>query len=93
MYIFQASIGQSFAQSQGIALGKNQPLRIRLECRNPHLILLPWEIMQQAGKQAISLHPNILFSRTTSRQLTRASPAGAARGDRSSVSKHRRLWA
>ncbi|MDY7049393.1 MAG: CHAT domain-containing protein [Microcystis panniformis WG22] len=65
-WLFQASIGQSFAQSQGIALGKNQPLRIRLECRNPYLILLPWEIMQQAGKQAISLHPNILFSRTTS---------------------------
>lgn len=65
-WLFQASISQSFAQSQGIALGKNQPLRIRLECRNPYLILLPWEIMQQAGKQAISLHPNILFSRTTS---------------------------
>jgi hypothetical protein len=32
----------------------------------PHLILPAWEIMQQAGKQAISLHPNILFSRTTS---------------------------
>ncbi|MGV2388736.1 MAG UNVERIFIED_CONTAM: hypothetical protein LVR29_11970 [Microcystis novacekii LVE1205-3] len=65
-WLFQASISQSFAQSQGIALGKNQPLRIRLECRNPHLILLPWEIMQEAGKQAISLHPNILFSRTSS---------------------------
>jgi hypothetical protein len=65
-WLFQASINQSFAQSQGIALGKNQPLRIRLECRNPYLILLPWEIMQEAGKQSISLHPNILFSRTTS---------------------------
>jgi hypothetical protein len=65
-WLFQASISQSFAQSQGISLGRNQPLRIRLECRNPYLILLPWEIMQEAGKQAISLHPNLLFSRTTS---------------------------
>jgi hypothetical protein len=32
----------------------------------PHLILLPGKLCGQAGKQAISLHPNILFSRTTS---------------------------
>jgi CHAT domain/FHA domain len=65
-WLFQGSINQSFAQSQGIALGRNQPLRIRLECRNPYLILLPWEIMQEVGKQTIALHPNLLFSRTTS---------------------------
>jgi hypothetical protein len=66
-WLFNEAIGQSLAQSQGIAMGKNHPLRVRLEIRDPYLILLPWEIMQaEIGRQAIALNPQILFSRTTS---------------------------
>jgi hypothetical protein len=66
-WIFGDPIRQSFAQSQGVAMGKNKPLRLRLEIRDPNLIPLPWEIMQaEIGKQSISLDPQILFSRTTS---------------------------
>jgi hypothetical protein len=66
-WLFQDAIGRSFAQSQGLAIGKNQPLRVRLEIRDPYLILLPWEVMQaEIGRQTISLNPQILFSRTTS---------------------------
>jgi hypothetical protein len=66
-WLFNEAIGQSLAQSQGIAMGKNHPLRVRLEMRDPYLILLPWEIMQaEIGRQAIALNPQILFSRTTS---------------------------
>jgi CHAT domain/FHA domain len=65
-WLFNGPIQGSLAQSQGIAIGQNKPLRLRLEIRDPNLIALPWEIMQpQAGKQAISLNQQILFSRTT----------------------------
>ncbi|MDJ1182421.1 CHAT domain-containing protein [Roseofilum casamattae] len=65
-WVFDGSIHSSLSQSQGMALGKNQPLRVRLEVRDPHLIALPWEIMQpQPGKPAISISPTLLFSRTT----------------------------
>ncbi|MEG3439174.1 CHAT domain-containing protein [Pannus brasiliensis CCIBt3594] len=66
-WLFQASIAESLARSQGIAMGKDRPLRARLEIRDPALLLLPWEIMQaEAGRQAIGLSPRTLFSRTTS---------------------------
>ena len=65
-WLFQGLIRNSLAQSQGIAIGQNKPLRLRLELRDPNLISLPWEIMQpEAGKQAISLNQQLLFSRTT----------------------------
>lgn len=65
--LFGDPIRQSLAQSWGIAMGQKKPLRLRLEIRDPHLIPLPWEIMQsEVGKQSISLDPQILFSRTTS---------------------------
>jgi hypothetical protein len=66
-WLFTGVIQNCLAQSRGFASGKNQPLRLRLEIRDPDLIPLPWEIMQeQAGTPAISLAPQILFSRTTS---------------------------
>jgi hypothetical protein len=66
-WVFDGQIQQSLAQSQGIAIGQNRPLRLRLEIRDPDLTPLPWEIMQpQPGKPAISLSQQILFSRTTS---------------------------
>lgn len=66
-WLFEGAIQSSLDRSQGIAIGQNQPLRLRLEIRDPDLITLPWEIMQpQAGKQAISLSQQLLFSRTTS---------------------------
>jgi hypothetical protein len=66
-WLFGESIRQSLAQSRGIAMGQNKPLRLRLEIRDPNLIPLPWEIMQpEVGRQSISLDPQILFSRTTS---------------------------
>ncbi|MDJ1180713.1 CHAT domain-containing protein [Roseofilum sp. BLCC_M91] len=66
-WVFDGPIQSCLSHSQGIALGKNQPLRVRLDIRDPDLIPLPWEIMQsQAGKQAISVSPTLLFSRTTS---------------------------
>src|SRR6478672_6985826 len=66
-WLFDGPIDNAFAQSQGIAIGQTKPLRLRIELRDPDLIPLPWEIMQpQAGKPAISLSQNILFSRTTS---------------------------
>jgi hypothetical protein len=50
-----------------MASGQNRPLKLRLEVRPPELISLPWEIMQpQPGCPALSLGPQILFSRTTS---------------------------
>ncbi|MGB3693598.1 MAG: CHAT domain-containing protein [Spirulinaceae cyanobacterium] len=65
-WLFKGLIRNSLAQSQGIAIGQNKPLRLRLEMRDPNLISLPWEIMQpEAGKQAISLNQQLLFSRTT----------------------------
>ncbi len=66
-WLFGGSIQSSFDQSQGIAIGQAKPLRLRLDIRDPGLIAIPWEIMQsQAGKQAISLSQQVLFSRTTS---------------------------
>jgi CHAT domain/FHA domain len=66
-WLFEGSIRNSLAESRGIATGQNKPLRLRMEIRDPHLIPLPWEIMQpEAGKQAISLNQQLLFSRTTS---------------------------
>jgi CHAT domain/FHA domain len=67
-WLFDGPIQASLNQSQGIAMGQNKPLRLRLDIRDPNLIAIPWEIMQhQAGKQAISLGTHqILFSRTTS---------------------------
>jgi hypothetical protein len=66
-WLFQGPIQSSLERSQGIAIGQDKPLRLRLEIREPNLIALPWEIMQpQAGKPAISLSGQVLFSRTTS---------------------------
>ena len=66
-WLFDGPIQNTLAQSQGIAIGQNKPLRLRLEIRDPDFIPLPWEIMQpMVGKQAISLSQQLLFSRTTS---------------------------
>lgn len=65
-WVFQDSLSQTLAGSQGLASGRNQPLRFRLDIDDPDLVTLPWEIMQpDLGKPAISLDPHILFSRTT----------------------------
>lgn len=66
-WLFAGSIQTALAESRGIARGQNKPLRLRLEIRHPDFIPLPWEIMQEmAGKPAVSLSPQLLFSRTTS---------------------------
>lgn len=66
-WLFDGPIQNSLSQSQGIAIGLDKPLRLRLEVREPDLTVLPWEIMQpQPGKQAVSLSQQLLFSRTTS---------------------------
>ncbi|MCG5057024.1 MAG: CHAT domain-containing protein [Limnoraphis sp. WC205] len=66
-WLFQGAIQTSLHRSQGIAIGQDQPLRVRLDVREADLIPLPWEIMQpQAGQPAISLSQQLLFSRTTS---------------------------
>lgn len=66
-WLLQGAIRNSWAQTRGIAIGQNKPLRLRLDIRDPNLIPLPWEIMQPApGKQSISLNRQFLFSRTTS---------------------------
>jgi hypothetical protein len=66
-WLLDGQIKSSFNQSRGYASGQLKPLRLRLEIRDPELIPLPWEIMQeQVGKQAISLSQQVLFSRTTS---------------------------
>ncbi len=65
-WVFDGSILGSLECSQGMAMGKDTPLRLRLEIRDPNLIALPWEIMQrEAGQSAISLSKQVLFSRTT----------------------------
>ncbi|WOB45155.1 CHAT domain-containing protein [Thermoleptolyngbya oregonensis NK1-22] len=65
-WLFDGSIQNSLAQSQGIAQGQGRSLRLRLEIRDPELMALPWEIMQpQPGRQAIALSQQLLFSRTT----------------------------
>jgi hypothetical protein len=66
-WLFSGSIQTALNQSQGIAMGRNQPLRVRLDVRDPDLIGIPWEIMQsQAGMPAIALGQQVLFSRTIS---------------------------
>lgn len=66
-WLFDGPIENVLAESRGIASGQNKPLRLRLEIRDPDFIPLPWEIMQPtAGRQAISLSQQLLFSRTTS---------------------------
>lgn len=65
-WVFDGAILGSLERSQGIAMGEQIPLRLRLEIRDPDLIALPWEIMQrEAGQPAISLSKQVLFSRTT----------------------------
>lgn len=65
-WLFSGPIQQAMERSMGIAMGQGNPLRLRLDVRAPDLIGLPWEIMQsQAGRQAVSLSQQILFSRTT----------------------------
>jgi CHAT domain/FHA domain len=66
-WLFNGSIDTALAHSQGIAIGQRQPLRLRIEVRDPDLISFPWEIIQpQPGKPAVSLNQEIFFSRTTS---------------------------
>ncbi|NEQ74767.1 MAG: CHAT domain-containing protein [Okeania sp. SIO2C9] len=66
-WLFQGEIAQSLHQSQGIAIGQELPLQVRLDIRAPELIALPWEIMQPGiSLPAFSLSREILFSRTTS---------------------------
>ncbi len=66
-WLFNGPIKSSFERSQGIAMGQNIPLRVRLDIRDPELIAMPWEIMQQQpGSRALSLNRKILFSRTSS---------------------------
>lgn len=66
-WLFDGDIKGSLDQSLGIAMGQGNPLCLCLDIRDPHLIGLPWEIMQpQAGRQAMSLNEHIRFSRTTS---------------------------
>ncbi len=66
-WLFDGPILASLSHSQGIAVGQGRALRLRLEIRDPSLVALPWEIMQDApGRQAISLSQQVLFSRTTS---------------------------
>ncbi len=65
-WLFDGSIQGSLRESLGNAQGQGKPLRMRLDIRDPDLIALPWEIMQDgAGKQAVSLSQQLLFSRTT----------------------------
>ncbi|MGF1568153.1 MAG: CHAT domain-containing protein [Nodosilinea sp.] len=65
-WLFDGPIRQSLERSLGMAMGMNQPLKLRLEVRAPELINLPWEIMQpQPGRPAISLGGQVLLSRTT----------------------------
>ncbi|EDX85271.1 FHA domain protein [Synechococcus sp. PCC 7335] len=66
-WLFSGPVKSSLERAQGIAIGQDLPLRLRLEIRDPELISLPWEIMQrQAGSRALSLKRKILFSRTSS---------------------------
>ncbi len=66
-WLFDGPIASSFERSQGIAIGQDHPLRLRLEIRDPELVALPWEIMQpQPGSRALSLNRRILLSRTSS---------------------------
>lgn len=66
-WLFDGPIRQSLERSLGMAMGQNLPLHLKLDLRAPELIAIPWEIMQpQPGRPAISLDPQLRFSRTTS---------------------------
>jgi hypothetical protein len=66
-WLFHGELQTALSQSQGIAMGQNHELRLRLDIRDPDLLAMPWEIMQhQPGRPSISISPQILFSRTTS---------------------------
>ncbi|MBD1912478.1 MULTISPECIES: CHAT domain-containing protein [unclassified Leptolyngbya] len=66
-WLFDGPIQNSLDQSRGISMGMEQPLRLRLEIRDPNLVTIPWEIMQsRPGQRAMGLHhEQLLFSRTT----------------------------
>lgn len=65
-WLFDGSIRLAFSQSQGMAMGQNRPLRLRLDLQDTRLIPFPWEIMQsQTGKSAIGLSSQVIFSRTS----------------------------
>ncbi len=65
-WVFAAPIVNTLEHCRGIANGQGEPLRLRLDIREPDLIALPWEIMQRPGQTAVSLMQNVLFSRTIS---------------------------
>jgi hypothetical protein len=65
-WVFATPILNTLEHCRGMANGQGKPLRFRLDIREPDLIALPWEIMRRPGQPAISLMPNLLFSRTTS---------------------------
>lgn len=65
-WVFDGPILNSLERSRGIAIGQETRLRVRLEVRDPYLVAVPWEIMQNPGQSAISLGQQILFSRTSS---------------------------
>jgi len=66
-WLFTGTLQRSLAQSQGIAIGQQLPLRLRLDIRDPIAVSLPWEIATPSqGKPALSLDPHFAFSRTTS---------------------------
>ncbi|NJL46054.1 MAG: hypothetical protein HC922_10795 [Leptolyngbyaceae cyanobacterium SM2_3_12] len=43
-WLFDGPIRQTLERSLGIAMGLNQPLKLRLEIRPPELISLPWRL-------------------------------------------------
>lgn len=66
-WLFDGPLRPTLERSLGMAMGLDCPLHLQLEIRAPELISLPWEIMQpEPGRPAVSLGPQILFSRTTS---------------------------
>ncbi|MFH7242099.1 MAG: CHAT domain-containing protein [Spirulina sp.] len=66
-WLFDGPLRATLERSLGMAMGLDCPLHLQLEIRAPELISLPWEIMQpEPGRPAVSLGPQILFSRTTS---------------------------
>lgn len=66
-WLFDGPLRATLERSLGMAMGLDCPLHLQLEVRAPELISLPWEIMQpEPGRPAVSLGPQILFSRTTS---------------------------
>jgi hypothetical protein len=66
-WLFDGSIRQSLERCLGMAMGQNHTLHVKLDIRAPELVPIPWEVMQpQLGRPAISLGPQILFSRTVS---------------------------